>query len=286
MTVKIKQPRTFQSAIKLLEELAAGEDVLFRGHQTLDHRLKTTLDRYWAGSVSSSIQLEPLKRFVAQYESGLARIGHTPLSDNAHWLDWLEHGRHHGVPAPLLDFTWSPYVALFFAFNRVRGSGKSVVYALSIRRLARHWALRQTSDRGPGFRDTLKSFEHVTEVVHNDLRFVRDPGRYADRMHRQLGVFLLCTLDYEAAKVSDLEGYLDLVSEDDDKKHSPSLLASNGPVLTKVVLRHDWAKDVFKRLELMNVRGATLLPGSDGVAMDVWNGFHYSPKASYVREPS
>ena len=32
----------------------------------------------------------------------------------------LEFGRHYGIPSPLIDFSYSPYVATFFAFNGAR----------------------------------------------------------------------------------------------------------------------------------------------------------------------
>jgi hypothetical protein len=54
-------------------------------------------------------------------------------------------------------------------------------------------------------------------------------------------------------------------------------------VLTKIVFRHEWATEVFKQLELMNIKGETLLRSAEGVAMDVWNGYHYNPKATYLR---
>ena len=92
--------------------------------------------------------------------------------------------------------------------------------------------------------------------------------------------------DYEAVGVTDFEDYLAQIDEVSNAEKSPTLLPSNGPVLTKVVLRIDWATLAFERLEFMNIRGATLLGSADGVAMDVWNGFHYSPRATYIRDPS
>ena len=256
----------------------------------ITYRLQTTLERYWPipPTADGPLASYPVDKFTRQYRDGLARAGLNPLGASDAWLDWLEHARHHGAPSQLLDFSWSPYVALFFAFNGVRNPQRgqaSVVYALNIGRLERNWALRRTPDRGPAFDDVCRQFRRIEESESNavDIRFIPFPGLQAERMQRQLGAFLYCTLDYAAAGVCDLEDFLDKkIDEKGDARESPNLL-SKGPVLTKIVFRHEWATEVFKRLELMNIKGGTLLRSAEGVAMDVWNGYHYNPEATHLR---
>ena len=52
------------------------------------------------------------------------------LDDDFHWLALMQH---HGAPTRLLDFTWSPYVAAFFALERTLGDG--VVWAMNPARI-------------------------------------------------------------------------------------------------------------------------------------------------------
>src|SRR5438132_11133977 len=44
-------------------------------------------------------------------------------------FQWLALMQHHGAPTRLIDFTWSPYVAAFFALERA--TGDAVVWALN-----------------------------------------------------------------------------------------------------------------------------------------------------------
>jgi len=45
-------------------------------------------------------------------------------------IEWLALMQHHGAPTRLLDFTWSPYVAAFFALERA--SDDAAVWALNL----------------------------------------------------------------------------------------------------------------------------------------------------------
>lgn len=230
---------------------------------------------------------------IRQYKDGLARRGLAGLDDAATDLDWLEHGRHHGLPAPLLDFSWSPYVALYFAFTGVSQQDKGadgVVYALAIDQLARHWTLQHTDARSEKFPDHYGEFlyqggrELATDPFPSDhIAVLSEPSRYTRRMHSQIGAFVYSTLDYEARGQEDLEDFLGAIDEEAEAQKFTAVFTSRSPTLTKVYLRRDWAREVFSRLELMNMTAANLLGSAEGVAADILNAYHYEPKALYLR---
>lgn len=109
---RIRYWRRFESALgnKLMNP--AGTELIFRGQRRHEWQLTPTLGRYSkSGAVEEKRALEQKREFrLAMRGRG---IGPELLDeDNELWA----FGQHHGLATPLLDWTKSPFVALFFAF--------------------------------------------------------------------------------------------------------------------------------------------------------------------------
>jgi hypothetical protein len=109
---------------------------IFRGHASPDRLLKPSLERAAEKKRSTSwaaLELMLLWEFQAKAPLHAERHRLPPSSVR---LDWLALMQHYGVPTRLLDFTYSPYVALYFAlrnFNQRNARKKAdYVYVLAI----------------------------------------------------------------------------------------------------------------------------------------------------------
>ena len=127
-----------------------------------------------------------MKQMVAQFRSGVTKLG-LNISLEDHQLTWLEYARHHDLVAPLLDFSWFPFVALFFAFDGVRERHKqtsAAVYALNLRQLAKEIARRHVETVGNAreFVSAMNDFlydgaSHLKNDLPLDkLFFIRSPS--------------------------------------------------------------------------------------------------------------
>jgi hypothetical protein len=277
--------KTLSSALTELETLASEEDVGFRGHSSVEWRLCSTLARF-ATVTSENWDILP-DHLLSHFMSSLASVGRLPsiIKDRR---SRLEFGRHYGVPSPLIDFSLSPYVAIFFAFNGIRRDYQNegaevVIYAVRFKGLAQAWA------RLSAGRDSTLNARHYNAFLYErsplfehgyppySLKLIRFPASWNTRMQRQMGMFLYDTLDYAALKKRDLEDFIS------DIKESAGLGGTEPlSTLTKIFIPKSIVRDVFVRLELMGMTEVRLLDDHEGAAADVYNSFNYNRKTGYA----
>lgn len=87
---------------------------IFRGQRDSAWRLQSTLDRQFA-LLDISERAAKLKRLLNEFAGELSGIDVPEIIEDSERLELI--GRHHGLPTTVLDWTRSPYVAAYFAFE-------------------------------------------------------------------------------------------------------------------------------------------------------------------------
>lgn len=100
----------FSELLKEFEKEKEGQNVVFRGHSDIKYELQTSLGRCEPIKGKTTLQLE--KRIFKLFkESSLPYLEFKPTNE----LEWLAVAQHFGLPTRLLDWSYNPLVASYFA---------------------------------------------------------------------------------------------------------------------------------------------------------------------------
>ncbi|SHI12047.1 FRG domain-containing protein [Bradyrhizobium erythrophlei] len=282
MGIKIINVKTAEAAFDVLTKLAVPDrNIVFRGHRQDSWRLESTLARHVRKGASTELAIIGMDEAISHFLACLAEVGKLPsppMNNRAK----LEYARHHGVPSPLIDFSHSPYVALWMAFDGVRpwDDGATAIYALDVNALGILW--RKHVGSGAAFDDfrwSERREQFTAGYDLNVLRYLEFPLSWNTRMLRQMGVFVYDALQYGHRDVPyrDLEDFIDkgIDSTLDDK-----------PVTTlhKIIVPNSAASEVFERLELMGITGTRLYDNHEGAAADVKNSYVFNRRTGYAHD--
>jgi hypothetical protein len=120
------------------QEMRTGP-YLYRGHSDAQWHLETTLERYAVPNLHAEAYYNLINSILPEIETFAGRKWTLPLSDafikavserpvapRNPAYEYMAYLRHFGFPSPFLDWTFSPYIAAFFAFRDVASNAESV----------------------------------------------------------------------------------------------------------------------------------------------------------------
>lgn len=232
---------------------------IYRGHRCAAWPLETSLERAcrrFYDSLEKTPEVE--KTLFREFRRRLHHYSANVPQPHEH-LRWLSLMQHHGAPTRLLDWTFSIYVASYFALEHA--TDDSAVWKInkewlkdegqklfrSISRPALIFRDKGDEEVEKRFRDDVLDREPVAAVVQVN------PFQLDERLTIQKGVFL-----YPCQAGKSFETNL---------RAMPGFnIASN---VLKLTLTHKVRRQALKTLHSMNISRATLFPGLDGFAQSL-----------------
>jgi FRG domain len=195
-------------------------------------RNRRVAPRYWKEQEHRLIWI--FQRKAIHFLDKVPDVGDTP--------QWMALMQHHGAPTRLLDFTWSPYVAAFFALES--SVSDAAVWAINAPQIG-------TFAYGPHFKIVQRPpspEQALSEVGIKELDAVAigEPYFKNRRVIAQSGTFAFPF---------------------DIKRPIDEVLSKTEGVIEKLVLRGpELRKKGLGELYRMNITYATLFPDLDGLA--------------------
>jgi hypothetical protein len=266
------KPRTVAPArwVDLLEALDAGSwnerigrfrsPMAFRGQASAGDDLSSGLMRLAAGRPD-----------VARLEHALLRnfrkYAHEQSAGDTVW-HWLALGQHRGLPTRLLDWTYSPLVALHFATADLSAmDDDGCVWAVNFveaNRLLPRRLRRLLRDEGSDTAtvDMLGAFKSLREfdrLSRSPFVVFLEPPSLDLRIVNQFALFSLMT------------GADSLLDE---------WLGAHGHLARRIIVRAAVKWEVRDRLDQANVNERVLFPGLDGLSAWLTRYYWRNPRSS------
>jgi hypothetical protein len=200
---------------------------IFRGQGNSTWPLRSTFDRSYSNKQAASRDALA-KELINEFYDECERFAswRYPVTDPR----VLAMAQHHGLPTRLLDWSYSPYVAAYFAFS---------------------WFMfeKQTEQTGDVAIWVLNRDELEAKAPEGQLQIISVQDFENNRLGSQFGLFT-----YLKTNESNLEDYLT----------SPAVNLARA--LKKLQIPRSEARQALEDLILMGIHHGTIFPGREGIA--------------------
>lgn len=206
---------------------------------------------------------------------------YAPAPDDT--LEWLAMMQHYGSPTRLLDWTYSLYVAAFFALEKPNEA--HIIWALNTQWLSRQ-VLRLLRSLKQGHEVLLQQFVDERETSITPFRdlfmqaepgsapfvYVANPFKLNPRLTNQQGLFL-CQNDISKSFMESLEIFsqkaVGLPSGPDDDPRDLENVDLSGNLI-RIEIDSRLRNEILVRLHRVNINHAVLFSGLEGFARSLW----------------
>ena len=214
-----------------------GSSYIWRGQRSANWPLEPGLDRALRKThpdKRSFLREQHLRSFQYSVRGRRGRNPSTPASEE----EWWAIGQHNGLDTPFLDWSDSPFVAMFFAFSKEEepSDKRRAVYALE---------RSATEDASSSIK---RSFNGLGRAPSVDI--IRSMSDDNARLVSQAGLFTRAPDDM------DLEAWVRTAFEDDDES----------PILIKFFMPNSERQQCLRSLNRMNINHASLFPDLYGAS--------------------
>lgn len=230
--------------------------VAYRGLGDSRYNLETSLKRL--GGKYDQLETHIIRNF--------RKYAHTvEFTKDSTW-NWLALAQHHGLPTRLIDWTFSPYIALHFATaNSSKFTCDSVVWCVNY--TLAHELLPDTlksrlNQEGAGVFTTdlieieCQNLEQFDGLCSEVFVLFFEPPSLDERIINQSSLFSIMS-----SPTTRLDDWLEQRSD----------------LYRKIVIPAHLKPDIRERLDRANITERVLFPGLDGLCK--WLRRYYSPKS-------
>ena len=254
---------------------------LFRGQRNAEWPLKSSLERAYESRGFSFTQTRTIEELILMDFKSAAHLFSESVPEAEDTIAWLSLLRHHGGPTRLLDFTESFYVAAYFALENA--TGDCAIWAFNrIDFMTRAIGIINALCKQLNIDINLSEKRKLNEILMNTIRgnlqnnmvITMNPSQRNERQFLQQGLAVIplnIQDGFMSALLSSFKPPGRMPKEENMRKiefeELPDIIQESK--LMKIVMDKDCLLDARLDLEKMNINGATLFRGLDGLGRHV-----------------
>ncbi|KQC10062.1 MAG: hypothetical protein APR62_12760 [Smithella sp. SDB] len=247
------------------------QDTFYRGQKSYPFdkpQIQSSFDRAANSAKGAVDEARKHKRELWEYEAAIIRefmrrahhyVSDTPQNEDR--LEWLSLMRHFGAPTRLVDFTYSYYIAAYFAFSNL-GDEDRAVWAID-----QDWLRNESQKHCKSILGSTSRKEIDVSTPEKFTKCFLDPTRKsrasrffvapvnAERMNTRLTIqqgCFLCSSNIQKPFEYNLSS---MVTK-----------SSCQQFIVKFVIPHSARNDALTELKHMNITKASLFPDLGGLA--------------------
>jgi len=247
----VKELNSWQEFKTYIGDLS--DNWLFRGQSDSSWELQSSFERAEFSKIYNGI--EPI--FVLDFQRAAKNF--LELKDiPENLIEWLAMMQHHGAPTRLIDFTKSPYIGAYFAFENIAKDINSIAV----------WAIN--SELISTKNSDINYFDHSVEAsrMNKPIELVRFEKMFSENNQRfiiPIEPFIMNKRYYLQQSVfispantdEPFMDQLDFLEEDIQK------------AVVKIVLPASIKNEVLRDLQKLNINRASLFPDLDGYSQSL-----------------
>jgi hypothetical protein len=228
---------------------------IYRGVNDASYRLLTSLQRLGG----------PYPRLERHLLRNFRKYAHRDSAPGNSVWNWLAVAQHHGLPTRLLDWTYSPYVALHFATNELhKFETDGVIWAMNYAEINSYLPdkLQRVirKEQSNAFTAELLSsvcanLDVLDSIENEDFLIFLEPPSLDNRIVNQFALFSLLSNP-------------SIVLDDWMKKHED--------LYFKIIIPAELKWEIRDKLDQANITERVLFPGLAGLSE--WLKRHYSSR--------
>lgn len=161
------------------DELLDETGYIWRGQSCDNWKLEPSLDRLLEGKSETEHREETNKHLDRFQYAMRGRLGSGSLQPNKRDLnEWWALGQHQGLATPLLDWTKSPFVALYFAFSKEESDQTPMRAVYAIQRDKIHNRSNEIRQKWSGD-SPAPTIEFVSPFIGDNPRLINQGGLFS-----------------------------------------------------------------------------------------------------------